>query len=264
MTKLKLFDGRPFGVLYERLRDQPRIDQVTVVADLPDQEFTTSFLEPHYPVVFNCAQTLPAKKKMLADLERQSEIIRVRTGDYADPTVTVHERQYAEMTIAEYCSTYLSIEKPSLALPTPLPYAGRIETRLRGLEFLKPPFLNSQDFESPMTWLRASGCQTSLHKDATMNFAIHVFGKKRWTLFPPRDAKSLYLRRVISESDFAVSQIDLRSVDAKQFPLFQDARSIQTVVSDGQVLFLPAGWSHFVENLEPSLMVNFWRSLPVD
>ena len=28
----------------------------------------------------------------------------------------------------------------------------------------------------------------------------------------------------------------------------------------GEMLYLPAGWSHFVETVEPSLMINFWMS----
>jgi oxalate decarboxylase/phosphoglucose isomerase-like protein (cupin superfamily) len=37
---------------------------------------------------------------------------------------------------------------------------------------------------------------------------------------------------------------------------------VQFVMKPGEVLYLPRGWTHFVENLTPSLMVNTWRRGP--
>ena len=44
-----------------------------------------------------------------------------------------------------------------------------------------------------------------------------------------------------------------------KFPLFAKARSVDVTLNPGEILYLPARWSHFVLNLEISVMVNFWH-----
>ncbi len=78
-------------------------------------------------------------------------------------------------------------------------------------------------------------------------------------MFPPRDAKSLYLTRILDESDYATSSIDLANVDVERFPLFREAQSVSVTVERNQILYVPEGWAHYVENLEPTLMVNYWH-----
>lgn len=50
--------------------------------------------------------------------------------------------------------------------------------------------------------------------------------------------------------------------DLKNFPLFAKTHQINIVLQEGEVLYLPRGWTHFVENLTPALMINTWRRGP--
>ncbi|XP_032757024.1 tRNA wybutosine-synthesizing protein 5 isoform X2 [Rattus rattus] len=89
------------------------------------------------------------------------------------------------------------------------------------------------------------------------NFLIQVTGKKRITLFNPRDAQYLYL----SGSKSEVLNID--SPDLDKYPLFPKARRYECSLEAGDVLFIPALWFHNVVSEEFGVGVNvFWKHLP--
>lgn len=253
---LDLFDGRPFGRIFSQLRSQKRIDCIEVV-DYPSHDrFHETIVGHHYPVVFRHSESPASKEALIEILESESRQIQVRVGDYAKPGSTVLTREYRTLSVSQYVKELLF----SLS-DGPPPYAGRIEfsSDLFGPSVQAPAFYPSTEFEPPFIWLGPSGCITQLHKDSAKNFAIHLFGKKRWILFPPRDVPYLYLTRVLEASDFASSAIDLMDVDRVRFPLFENAVAVSVDVKAGQTLFLPEGWAHYVENLEPTLMVNYWH-----
>ena len=57
--KLELCEGQPFGELFEKFKDQPRLDQIEFVDALTADEFRNRILPEHYPVVFRSATQLP-------------------------------------------------------------------------------------------------------------------------------------------------------------------------------------------------------------
>lgn len=50
--------------------------------------------------------------------------------------------------------------------------------------------------------------------------------------------------------------------DLEKFPLYAKATPITFTMNEGEVLYLPRGWAHFVENVTPALMINTWRIGP--
>ncbi len=253
---LELYDGRPFGRLFNELKFQPRIQKVEVIDYPTTQAFRESLSTNQYPIVFRSATVPPGQQELISMLESENRPIQVRIGDYARPGTTVVNREYLMISLREYIRQYLFDD-----FDGPAPYAGRIEfsETLFGSSVQAPCFYPECEFEAPFIWLGARGCVTQLHKDGAKNFAVHLFGRKRWTLYPPRDAPYLYLKRVLEGSDFASSEVDLRDVDQDRFPLFGNAVALSADVVAGQTLFLPEGWAHHVENLEPTLMVNYWH-----
>jgi tRNA wybutosine-synthesizing protein 5 len=56
--------------------------------------------------------------------------------------------------------------------------------------------------------------------------------------------------------------IDIDQPDLKRFPKFQKAKSMELVLDEGEILFIPALWFHNVRALEPCIAVNvFWKDL---
>ena len=46
--------------------------------------------------------------------------------------------------------------------------------------------------------------------------------------------------------------------DAARFPLFAGADYRDVVLGEGETLYIPPGWWHFVEARETSFSVSFW------
>ncbi|XP_031223400.1 tRNA wybutosine-synthesizing protein 5 [Mastomys coucha] len=120
-----------------------------------------------------------------------------------------------------------------------------------------PMFFREEQFFSSVFRISSPGLQLWTHYDVMDNFLIQVTGKKRVTLFSPRDAQYLYL----SGSKSEVLNID--SPDLDKYPLFPKARRYECSLEAGDVLFIPALWFHNVVSEEFGVAVNiFWKHLP--
>ena len=88
------------------------------------------------------------------------------------------------------------------------------------------------------------------------NILIEVVGHKRVVLFPPSDALNLYL------STDKSPVLDPENPDLRIFPDFAKAEQWHCTLSPGEILFIPALWSHNVLARDFSVAVNvFWRHL---
>lgn len=79
-----------------------------------------------------------------------------------------------------------------------------------------------------------------------------MIGWKRWHMLPPQSGYALFNR-------CGVQILDLRDVDAQEFPHFHAEaaeRMIEFVQKPGEIVFVPSGWWHQVENLTDALSVN--------
>ena len=142
-------------------------------------------------------------------------------------------------------------------------YVANAEISNRAVEMLglKPPSDHPViDFRPPRLWLVRPTLITPLHKDGSDNFSLHIFGSKRWTLLPVRDFPLLYMTEQNPHSfpGFACSRVDILTPNFELFPLYRFARPLRVEVKAGEILYLPAGWSHYVETLGLALMVNYW------
>lgn len=89
-----------------------------------------------------------------------------------------------------------------------------------------------------------------------------LIGQKRWTIFPPRDYKHLYYHKEKGSLEWSAVLAQVGQPDLEKYPMFQKTHPVSFVMNPGEVLYLPRGWTHFVENVTPSLMLNTWRRGP--
>lgn len=262
--KTNIPEGKRFPTLFAALQNTPIPDLIRTLNHLSLEDFREHYAKKSHPFILN--ETALEKgsdlmSQMIASFA--DKIIKVRVGDYANPEHYAPERRkLVEMKLKEYADALHAVDTSS---DIPPPYAGNFSLPIEYLQKMglgMPRFFSEGRFELPTIWLGAKGSITPLHKDSTDNFARQIVGKKTWRIFPPQDAHCLSLRHnpASAGGDFATSDIDLRSVDHKKFPEFLKARSFTIELGPGQLLYLPAGWSHYVENLENSLMINYWLS----
>jgi len=254
-----IFDGAKFAAIYDRMKTQPRRDAVTRFDHLDRKTFNCEIEVAGYPVVFRHGPAVnrDALLEILRERHGGGVILQARVGDYAAPQAYPHRRQTAALTLASYLDT---LTTPSSELP---PYVGN--------QLMPPGLLDdfgifphlfhpASQYEPPALWLGPRGAATSLHKDGSDNFAAHIFGTKRWVLFPVRDVPLLAMERVEDDpwKDFAISRLDLRGPGGLTASMAAGAIPMEVILYGGETLYLPAGWGHFVENVEPTLMVNTW------
>jgi hypothetical protein len=118
---------------------------------------------------------------------------------------------------------------------------------------------------APRLWL-GNEVVTPAHFDESHNLVCVVSGKRRFTLFPPRQAANLYLGPL----DFAptptpISLVSFRDPDFTRFPRFREAlkHAIVAELEPGDALYIPSLWWHHVESIGVlNAMVNYWWSAP--
>ncbi|BFZ03456.1 hypothetical protein BsWGS_06495 [Bradybaena similaris] len=108
----------------------------------------------------------------------------------------------------------------------------------------------------PSLFIAPKGAVSSLHIDAfSSHFWMALFqGEKRWTFFEAEDTALLYPQYFHSMDP--VFSVDLSSPDVEQWPLLALTKPRQCVLQPGELLFVPAGSPHYVENLSNSVAVS--------
>ena len=80
-------------------------------------------------------------------------------------------------------------------------------------------------------WIGSEGANTPCHYDTYgCNFVAQLYGRKKWTLFSPRDSDKLYPTRVPYEESSVFSQVDVADPDLIKYPLFAEAKAHEVVV----------------------------------
>ena len=146
-----------------------------------------------------------------------------------------------DISIPDYCYTSPPPPAPGTPLASKPP-----EPRL------DEPILN--------TWFGPAGTVSPLHTDPYHNILCQVVGKKYVRLYAPEESERVYPRgREAGGVDMSnTSEVDVEKWDEERWPLFGAARFVEGVVGEGECLYVPVGWWHYVRALTASWSVSFW------
>lgn len=96
-------------------------------------------------------------------------------------------------------------------------------------------------------WLGGAGNVTPLHHDPVSRLHGTLRGRKSFVLFPP-DRRHRKLLQVLPWRTVRRrhSRIGLGPLDPRKFPDLEKARGVETVCEEGDFLYIPPCWWHYV------------------
>jgi len=98
--------------------------------------------------------------------------------------------------------------------------------------------------------LAEAGTVTPLHHDACNLVVAQIRGRKQFRLIPATQWALLY------DDDGFFSSVDVDKLLPGRSPGAQNISPLDAVLNPGEILFIPAGWSHHVRALDPSISVS--------
>ncbi|CAO2832919.1 unnamed protein product [Amaranthus hypochondriacus] len=114
------------------------------------------------------------------------------------------------------------------------------------------------ELRSINAWFGPAGTITPLHHDPHHNIYAQVVGKKYVRLYAASLSEELH-----PHSEFMLSnssQVDLYDIDDNSFPKVKDLEFMDCILDEGEMLYIPPKWWHYVRSLTPSLSVSFWMN----
>lgn len=159
-----------------------------------------------------------------------------------------------DISIPDYC----------YAAPPPPHHSSPLAKKHSAIPKLEEPLLNA--------WFGPAGTISPLHTDPYHNILSQVVGRKYIRLYAPRESENLYARGIEEggidmENTSALDVGILEGWDGSEedkteaierFPLFRDAQFVDCVLEEGECLYIPVGWWHYVRSLSISFSVSFW------
>lgn len=251
----------------------PRIKQVVRMKTPPPDLFSSYIAPVGLPVVFTDMISQEVLDKW--DWEYISakyghlKFADVRQGEYKDETNKSGKKIVNRISMSIKDFVDITTKKREAFEEEELVYfakKGLLTQEEFGKEIGYPPFYGNPEacFLPPSVWMGMPGTYTQGHFDSKDNFVYQIIGKKKWTLFSPQDHPFLYMVSAKGSLEWSEALETLGTPDETRFPLFQNANPIRVTLNPGEVLYLPRGWVHAVENLEPAFMLNLWRSGPAE
>jgi hypothetical protein len=119
-----------------------------------------------------------------------------------------------------------------------------------------PAYGAPSQLSPPQLWLGAGRDVrvpvTPLHRDMMCGMLGHVYGRKRFVIFPPHQSRAVYARK--SFHFFQTCWAAPHAPDFERYPKLREATPIEFVLEPGELLVQPAGWFHSVFSLDELTM----------
>jgi lysine-specific demethylase 8 len=159
-----------------------------------------------------------------------------------------------DIAIPDYCYTN----------PPPPHHSSPVAKKHSEIPQLGHPILNA--------WFGPARTISPLHTDPYHNILAQVVGRKYVRLYAPRETYKLYPRGI---EDGGVDMSNTSNIDVgvlaewdgseeeqkesrAKFPLFNEAEFVDCILEEGECLYIPVGWWHYVRSLTVSFSVSFW------
>ncbi|CAM6129797.1 unnamed protein product [Calypogeia fissa] len=227
---------------------------------LPSVEsFARDFFLPGFPVVIKNGIThWPAITKW-KDLDYLLKVAGNRTvpveiGEhYLAPGWKQELMTIGELLERSHAPAVTSATRPYLAQHALFDQIPELMQDIRVPDYCE---LGGGEMKSVNAWFGPAGTVTPLHKDPHHNLFAQVLGQKYVRLYSPQLSEQLY-----PFSEFMLcnsSQVDLDNPDYQKHPEIRKLSCMDYILEEGDMLYIPPTWWHYVRSLTRSFSVSFW------
>jgi hypothetical protein len=106
------------------------------------------------------------------------------------------------------------------------------------------------------------GIIAECHYDTGKNMVAMLKGTKRYILNPPSACNKLAIIKDKKHPSWRHSEIDWSNEDVAVEYKFGDVPTIDTIVRQGEVLYIPSFWFHYIISLDYSVQCNSRSGIP--
>ena len=100
-------------------------------------------------------------------------------------------------------------------------------------------------------WFGPKGTVTPFHHDKHSILFAQIYGRKQFKMIPSFELNKMY------NVDRYYSEVDPEKIDKEKYPEFLETSLSDVILEPGDLLFIPAGWWHWVRSLDISISVTF-------
>lgn len=222
-------------------------------------KFQEQYLQHQKPVIItNCMDFWPAMSSRRWSISYMQNVAGLRTvpvevGDkYTSETWT-----QTLMTVNAFIEKYITkkIQTGYLAQHQLFDQIPELKKDIFVPDYC---YLSETEDDAPVlmnAWFGPKGTVSPLHHDPYQNLLAQVMGSKYIRLYD-RNSPFMYVN---SDSILDnTSQVDLEDIDFDEFPRFQENTYYECILNEGEMLFIPFKWWHFVKSMSTSFSVSFW------
>lgn len=230
------------------LADIPRVSYIT------KDDFIEHYFKPQKPVVLERAiEDWPAFDKW--NLDYMKKIAGDKIVPLYDNRPVQHKdgfnEPHAKMKMADYVD---------LLKNEPTKYRIFLWNILKEVPVLQKDY-TFPDFGLkllkglPMLFFGGKDSYTFMHYDIDLAniFHFHFDGEKEVVLFPQSETKNLYK---VPHSLITHESIDFSNPDYEKWPILERASGYKTILSHGEVLYMPEGYWHYMKYNSPGFSMS--------
>lgn len=100
------------------------------------------------------------------------------------------------------------------------------------------------------------------HFDAGRNMVAMIKGSKRYILNPPSECQKLGIITEQKHPSYRHSVLDWSDINQATSQGFANVNSIETIVKEGEILYIPSYWFHYIVSMEYSIQCNSRSGAP--
>lgn len=108
----------------------------------------------------------------------------------------------------------------------------------------------------PFLWFGPAGYVTGLHTDIIdLNLLFHVHGQKEVLLYAPDQGACMYPEYLAVQGGL-YSLVNAYEPDLERHPRFAEAVGQRTLLSPGEILYVPRNWWHMVRSIDVTISLT--------